>query len=146
MRRFTTVLMIVALTLAATAAMAQVRGKARLQGNVVDAETGKPIGGAKVTIALADGSTAPIVVKANDKGRWSALGLINGQWNVDVEAEGYEPARKGPVAVAEMQMLPAMKIEMTKAVVQQEETTTVNTTGSSIPQEVVDAVNLGEKA
>jgi len=125
-------------------ATAQVRGKGRLQGLVVEQETGKPIGGATVTIALADGSTAPIVVKTNDKGRWSAIGLVGGNWNIDIDAQGYQPSRRGPIAVSEMTMMPSLKVELPKIVVQ-EEAPTVEATGPSVPQEVIDAVNLAQE-
>jgi tetratricopeptide (TPR) repeat protein len=143
MRRFSTVAAVL-LMLASTAAMAQVRGKARLQGTIVEQGTGKPVAGATITISLADGSTAPIVVKSNDKGRWSALGLIGGNWNVDIDAPGYQPSRKGPVAVTEVGMMPQMKIEIAKAVVEAEVPASEIKTTPGVPQEAVDAVNAGQ--
>lgn len=144
MRKISTVAVALLIFMMSVPATAQVRGKGRLQGQIVDKETGAPVGGATVTINIASGSTAPIVVKANDKGRWSALGMIGGAWHVDVDAEGYQPGRYGPVTISEMQMLPSMKIEMVKAVVAQPEPEMVAPTGPSIPQEVVDAVNAGQ--
>jgi hypothetical protein len=47
----------------AAGASAQVRGTGRLQGNVVDKSSGKPIAGAGVTISMAGSSTRPIVTK-----------------------------------------------------------------------------------
>ncbi|MGZ5442428.1 MAG: tetratricopeptide repeat protein [Thermoanaerobaculia bacterium] len=141
MRRFITVLTVVLSLLATVAVSAQVRGKARLQGIVTEQGSGKAVEGATVTVAPGDGSTAPIVVKTNSKGRWSALGLTGGQWNVDIEAKGYEASR-GAVSVSEVQMVPPIKTELAP-VVQQEEAATVNTGG--VPQEIVDAVNLGQE-
>ncbi len=142
MRRFIT-LVTVALSLLATVAIsAQVRGKARLQGIVTEQGSGKAVDGATVTVAPSDGSTAPIVVKTNSKGRWSALGLTGGQWNVDIEAKGYQVSR-GAVNVSEVQMVPPIKTELTPEVQQEEEPATVNTGG--VPQEIVDAVNLGQE-
>ena len=142
MRRLNTVLMMVALAVVAATAMGQVRGKGRLQGNVIEAGSGKPIDGATVTISLADGSTQPIVVKTNAKGRWSALGLIGGQWNIDIEAPGYETGR-GSATVSEVQMQPPIKTELIVAAPVQEETPGVVAGG--VPQEVVDAINLGQE-
>lgn len=140
MRRFITVLTVL-LALLATTVSAQVRGKARLQGTVTEQGSGKPVEGATVTIGPADGATAPIVVKTNNKGRWSALGLTGGQWNVDIEAKGYQVSR-GAVSVSEVQMIPPIKTELAP-VVQEEEEAAVNTGG--VPQEIVDAVNLGQE-
>jgi tetratricopeptide (TPR) repeat protein len=133
--------MAVVLTFAATAAMAQVRGKGRLQGNVTEAGTGKPIDGATVTISLSDGSTQPLVVKTNAKGRWSALGLIGGQWNIDIEAAGYQTNR-GSATVSEIQMQAPIKTELTPAAPVQEEP---QVAAGGVPQEIVDAVNLGQE-
>jgi hypothetical protein len=88
MRKISTVVAAVLMLGMSVSATAQVRGTGRLQGQVVDQETGKPIGGATITINIANGSTKPIIVKSNDKGRWSALGMIAGAWNVDIDAEG----------------------------------------------------------
>lgn len=145
MRRITTAVAVILMLAVSTAAIAQVRGKARLQGTVVEEGTGKPVPNAKITISLADGSTQPIVVKTNDKGRWSALGLIAGNWNVDIDAEGFQPSRKGPVAVTEVSMMPQMKIEIARAqVVEAEVPASEIKTTPGVPQEAVDAVNAGQ--
>ena len=138
MRRFITVLAVM-VSLVAMTASAQVRGKGRLQGVVMEQGSGTPVGGATVTISPADGGTVPIVVKTNAKGRWSALGLTSGQWNVDIEADGYQTSR-GSANVSEMQMLPAIRTELSKVV---EEEPAVDAAG--VPQEIVDAVNLGQE-
>lgn len=142
MRRLTNVLMIAVLAIAAGQAMAQVRGKARLQGSVTDKATGNPIANAKVTIAIADGSTAPIITQTNAKGRWSALGLVGGNWNVDIEAAGYETSR-GAVNVSEVQMTPPIKTELATAAPAPEQAPVASTPG--VPKEIVDAVNSGQE-
>jgi tetratricopeptide (TPR) repeat protein len=48
------------------------------------------------------------------------------------------------VTVSEVQMLPSMKIELTRLVVKEPEPEVVAPTGPSIPQEVVDAVNAAQ--
>ncbi|HYC92438.1 MAG TPA: tetratricopeptide repeat protein [Thermoanaerobaculia bacterium] len=136
------VLVAVLALLVATAAMAQVRGKGRLQGTVTD-ESGKPVAGAAITVAPADGNTTPIKAKSDAKGRWSALGLTSGQWNVDIEAPGYQPSR-GTANVSEIQMLPPIKTTLQKAVEEAEVPASAIETAPSVPQEAVDAVNAGQ--
>lgn len=141
MRRVT--VPVIAFILLATAATAQVRGKGRLQGIVTDAATAKPVDGATVTLSPADGGTKPIITKTNAKGRWSALGLTNGQWNIDIEAKGFAASR-GTVGVSELQMAPPIATSLqADAPVQEEVPAPVETPG--VPQEIVDAVNLGQE-
>lgn len=140
MRRFISVITLFVMIAAAGSAVAQVRGKARLQGVVTDKATSKPVGDAKVTISPADGTTQPIVTKTNAKGRWSALGLTGGQWHIDIEAAGFTTSR-GSVNVSELQMVPAITTQLVAAVVEEP---TVAPTGPSIPQEAIDAVNAGQ--
>lgn len=137
MRRFITLAVLLSLV-AAVAATAQVRGKGRLQGTVVDQETGKPIAGAKITIGVADGSTQPIIAKTDAKGRWSALGLVGGTWNVDIEAPGYATSQ-GTVAVSELQMVPPIKTALTPVKTQEAPAAAAAVQGP-IPDEVRAAV------
>jgi len=141
MRRFITLAVLLSLV-AAVAATAQVRGKGRIQGTVVDQETGKPIAGAKVTVAIAGGSTQPIVAKTDAKGRWSALGLVNGTWNVDIEAVGYATSQ-GTVAVSELQMIPPIKTALTPVKVQEVPASTA--VQGPIPEEVRAAVTKAQE-
>lgn len=138
MRKLTTILTL-ALSLVALAAAAQVRGKGRLQGSVTDKATGKPVQGAVVTVAPADGSTTPIVAKTDAKGRWSALGLTGGAWNVDIEAAGYVTSR-GAANVSEVSMLPPIRTELAPEV-KEEAPAQVE---SSVPQEAREAVDAGQ--
>ena len=134
-------MMILLSLIIAVGAIAQVRGTGRLQGVVTDKTTGKPVANATVTISLPTGSTTPIVTKTDSKGRWSALGLTSGQWNVDITAPGYEAA-KGSVALSQGQMVPPIKSEMAPEAVQ--DTTTTQTqvsTTPKVPKEAIDAVN-----
>jgi tetratricopeptide (TPR) repeat protein len=144
MRKFSTVVVALLILVMSIPAMAQVRGKGRLQGSVVDAESSKPVAEAKVTISPADGATQPIVVKTNAKGKWSALGLTNGQWNVDIEAKGYVTSR-GSVSVSELQMIPPINTKMAPEVVQAEVPASEIKEVGGVPQEIVDAVNLGQE-
>jgi tetratricopeptide (TPR) repeat protein len=144
MRKFSSVVVALLILVMSVPAMAQVRGKARLQGTVVDAATSKPIADAKVTIAPADGSTQPIVVKTNAKGKWSALGMTNGQWNLDIEATGYDVSRRS-IGVSEFQMTPALTTQLNAVVVQAEVPASEIEEVGGVPQEIVDAVNLGQE-
>lgn len=99
------------LPLLAIGAMAQVRGTARMTGFVTAADTGKPISGATVTLTLATSATEPIVVKTDSHGRWAALGMTDGQWNVDISAPGYTTAR-GSAAVSSLQPMPSVHTEL----------------------------------
>jgi Flp pilus assembly protein TadD len=131
--------MLILLSLFVTAAaFAQVRGTERLQGVVTDKATGKPIAAATVTIAVPTGSTAPIVTKTDSKGRWSALGLTSGQWNIDINAPGYETSR-GSVAISQGQMTPPIKTELI-AEVKREEVAAPVSTSPRVPKEAVDAI------
>jgi Tfp pilus assembly protein PilF len=101
---------------AAPAALAQAwRGVGRLHGTVIDKD-GKPVKGAKVILKSVRGSdTGPEPIVTDAKGRWQAGGLIGGQWNIDVEAEGFL-VRKMTANVSEVERLsPPMKIELEAA-------------------------------
>lgn len=108
-------LAVFALTLlVATTALAQAwKGMGRVQGVIVD-QSGKAIKGAKVTLKSikADGGPAPILT--DDRGRWAALGLIGGPWNLDVDAEGYLPVSKS-LEVSELSRMPPMKLALEAA-------------------------------
>jgi Tfp pilus assembly protein PilF len=120
-------------------ASAQVRGKGRLQGSVTDKSTGNPIAGAVVTIS--GGNTKPVVTKTNAKGQWSALGLTNGTWSIDIEAPGYETLR-GSASISEMQMSPPIKSQLAPVV---EASVPVEATPSNVPEDVVNAVNEAQE-
>src|SRR5258705_13152844 len=92
MRRITVITSVVALLLA-IAANAQLRGTGRLQGNVTDKNTGKPVAGATVTIGLPNGRTAPITTTTSANGHWAAIGMTLGVWNIDISARGYVTSR-----------------------------------------------------
>lgn len=138
-RSITAVIALFLTSFLALSAAAQVRGKGRLQGSVSDKSTGKPIAGATVTVS--GGNTKPVVTKTNAKGQWSVLGLVNGTWNIDIEAAGYETVR-GSAAVSEMQMGPAIKSELAPAV---EATVPVESGPLNVPDEVVNAVNEAQE-
>jgi Flp pilus assembly protein TadD len=93
----------------------QLRGKGRLQGTVVDKASGKPISGATVTVS-SETVSKPIVTRTNGKGQWSALGMTSGTWQIDIEADGYQPKRIS-LPVTEMQTVPPIRSELEAEVV-----------------------------
>ncbi|HKR63113.1 MAG TPA: tetratricopeptide repeat protein, partial [Thermoanaerobaculia bacterium] len=109
-----------ALLVAATASAQAWRGTARLAGVVTD-PSGKPIAGARVRLTTQRGSGGPDVIKTDNKGRWVAGGLVDGAWNIDIEADGYEK-KAGSADVSERQGSPLMKTVLTPAA-KTEETT-----------------------
>ena len=97
--------------LLAIGAMAQVRGTGRLTGVVTAKDTGKPLAGATITITLPGGNTEPIVAKTDSHGRWAAIGMTPGQWNIDISAPGYETSR-GTANISEITRTPSIQIAL----------------------------------
>jgi predicted Zn-dependent protease len=128
--------------LIAVGASAQMRGRGRLQGNVFDKKTGKPIGAATITLAIPAGNTQPIVVKSDSKGHWAALGLTSGVWNVDISANGYLTSR-GTANISEVSATPSIKTELEPEVKQ--EMVAAAPVGPTVPKEAVDAIKEGEQ-
>ena len=126
------------LLLIAFAANAQMRGLGRLQGNVTDKNTGKPIAGATITISLPKGNTVPITVKTNSSGHWSALGMTSGVWYIDISAPGYQTS-KGTVNVSEAAQNPPIDKSLEPAAAAQPAPNEV-AAAPSVPKETVDLI------
>ncbi len=141
MRRFTVAVSMLLMLVTAFAVDAQVRGRGRLQGNIVDKTTGKPIEGATITISEPDNSTEPIVSKSDSKGRWAAIGMTGGRWNVDIVAKGYATSR-GTVNLSELQQIPPIRTEMTPEVVQEAPATPAT---PRVPPEAIAAIKEGQE-
>src|SRR4029077_2148535 len=127
----------------AVAASAQMRGTGRLQGNVVDKNTGKPIAGATITIALPAGKTQPIVVKSDSRGHWAAIGMTPGVWNVDISASGYVTSG-GTANISEVSATPSIKTELEPEIKQQPPAAADVPSGPSLSPEIVDAIKEGQ--
>jgi len=142
MRRLTLTFFAVVALVLASSSFAQVRGKGRLQGDVVDKATGKPIADATVTISGA--STTPIVVKTNSRGHWAALGMVSGSWNIDITAPGYETLR-GTVGVSESddRPQPPLQSKLAPKVKQEEQPAAVPAT-PLIPPDAIAAIKEGQ--
>jgi Tfp pilus assembly protein PilF len=106
------VLAVVVLAAGALTATAQEwRGKARVDGRVLN-EKGEGVGGAKLTFRLKGAGPEAVMSKGN--GRWAYLGLAGGAWDIDVEAPGYLPY-KTTVQLSEIERVPSMDIRLQPA-------------------------------
>jgi tetratricopeptide (TPR) repeat protein len=141
MRKVTMTLFAILALVLATSSFAQVRGRGRLQGNVVDKATGKPIANATVTIS--GQSTQPIVVKTASNGHWAAIGMTSGSWNIDISAAGYETL-KGTVGVSEAQQSPALESKLAVSAPKEDAAATVQTT-PLVPPDAVAAIKEGQE-
>lgn len=91
-----------------TAAAQDWRGMGRIAGKVTT-ESGAPVEGVVVKLALpASGNRGP-ETKSNKKGEWAAAGIGSGSWNIDFVKEGYE-RRSISVAVSEAVRVPAITV------------------------------------
>src|SRR5581483_5805302 len=140
MRKFVFTSMLVAFFVAA-AAQAQLRGTGRLMGNIFDKNTGKPVVGATVTISLPGGRTQPIIAKTDWRGHWAAIGMTEGQWEIDISPPGYVTTR-GTAHISELTNTPAIKTQLEPEAKQ--EAAPEVPVAPSIPKEAVDAINEGQ--
>lgn len=131
-------------TFFSSAALAQGwKGLGRLHGSVTD-EAGNAIAGAKVKLTLPKaGDTGPAPMETDKRGKWAALGLMGGNWNIDVEAEGFVP-QKGSAPVSEVQRTPPMNIKLRAVPKAEPEPEPAQTVANSVPPEAVAAVKAGE--
>lgn len=142
--RIQPVLLLLLMLLTAFAAPAQIRGTGRLQGNIFDKSTGKPVAGATVTIGNPSGNTRPIVTKTDSRGHWAAIGMTSGQWNVDISAAGYVTSR-GTATISEVNTPPPIRTELEPEAKQAPvEAAVAAPSGTSLPKEAVDAIREGQ--
>ncbi len=81
---------VIAAAMLASSAMAQPKGKASLNGKVLD-EQGQPV--ADVTVkATMTGQTDTLSAKTDKKGEWKISGASNGEWKVELAKTGLETA------------------------------------------------------
>ncbi len=86
----------------------------RLAGTVVD-DTGAPIEGVTVKAVRGESNGGP-TVKTNKKGEFVLAGINGGNWNLDFDKPGYEPAKKS-ASFQEHDRNPPMAVTMKKAAV-----------------------------
>jgi len=145
MRRWIAITSAVILLLLAAAANAQLRGLGRLQGNVTDKNTGKPVTGAQIVISLPNGHTTPITVKTDARGHWSAIGMTSGVWNIDISATGYNTTR-GTANVSEAGgMTPAINTALEPQAAAQPAPEAQVQTAPSVPVEAVNLIKEGQQ-
>jgi len=119
------------------------RGQGRLSGRVLD-EKGKAIKGARVMLRSARAGNSGPDVTTDAKGKWAALGLIGGGWNIDVEAAGFV-TRKTSIQVSEFERRPPMDIKLERAAAPPPPKQEVpENVASTVPPEIVAAVQKGE--
>ncbi|HVF60443.1 MAG TPA: tetratricopeptide repeat protein [Thermoanaerobaculia bacterium] len=94
------------------------KGRGRVQGIVTNTE-GKPVAGAAVTVRRAGKNDGPEGTKTDDKGRWAVAGLATGNWEITIEASGYNTAA-GATKVIEggFGQAETLRIELRPAVAQ----------------------------
>jgi tetratricopeptide (TPR) repeat protein len=107
------------------------KGVGRMEGRVLDPD-GKPLPDAVVKLELParGGGTT---IKTDKKGRWALGGIAAGQWNIDVEAAGFEPKRISVNLPSQETRLPPVEMKLEKAV------------PKGPPPEVVAAIKAGDE-
>lgn len=129
---------VVVLIFLAFSALAQVGGKGRLQGSVVDKKTRKPIVGASVMVT---GDSRKVVhTKSTEKGQWSAIGFTAGTWSIEIEARGYKKSR-GTATIADMQVHPPIRTELEPA----DPGATIDPSIANVPEDAADAVSEAQE-
>jgi Flp pilus assembly protein TadD len=88
------------------------KGKARLDGRVVN-EKGEPIPKAQLVFKLKGKDVGPPTVESDSKGHWAYFGFSTGDWDVDISAPGYV-TRKTTVHLSELNRVPPMEIKLEK--------------------------------
>ena len=94
---------------AAPAAAQDWKGKARLDGKVVN-EKGEPVAKAKLAFKLKGKESGP-TTETDSKGRFAYYGFANGDWDVDVSAPGYVTF-KSVLHLSELTRIPPMEIKL----------------------------------
>jgi tetratricopeptide (TPR) repeat protein len=104
--------LVVAAVMAVPAAAQDWKGQGRLEGKVTGPD-GKPIEGATHKLDNPERGGGP-TVKTDKKGKWAYLGLAAGNWNIDVEADGFT-TRRISYALATETSRTAIEIKLEKA-------------------------------
>lgn len=115
------------------------KGKGRLEGRVTDLE-GKALEGASVKLRYKGGEGGPDL-KTDSKGRWTVLGLRNGEWRISVEKEGFIP---GEIVFQVSEILRANPLDYRMEPVPAAPPEAAGTGG--LPPEIVEAVKQGNEA
>jgi len=101
--------LVTAVVLAAPASGQDWKGKARLDGKVVN-EKGEPVAKAQLVFKLKGKENGP-TTETDSKGRFAFYGFANGDWDVDVSAPGYVTF-KSVIHLSELTRIPPMEIKL----------------------------------
>ena len=107
---------------AASPAVAQSRGDARLSGKVVD-EQGQPVEGVLVKAQMS-GQTEVMTGRTDKKGEWRINGLANGDWKVELSKAELETASE--MVEIRADRAPAMNVTLKKAAAKVDPTAEIN--------------------
>ena len=121
-----------ALLASSTADAQDWKGGGRVEGRVV-APDGTPVAGATVKLDNPGRGGGP-TVKTDKKGKWAYLGLVSGNWNVDVTAPGYSTRRVSFNLASEAAHRDPMEIRLEKS------------GPAPIPPEVLETVKKADEA
>jgi tetratricopeptide (TPR) repeat protein len=108
--------------LAASPAVAQSRGDARLSGKVVD-EQGQPVEGVLVKAQMS-GQTEVMTGRTDKKGEWRINGLANGDWKVELSKAELETASE--MVEIRADRAPALNMTLKKAAAKVDPTAEIN--------------------
>lgn len=114
MKLFRSIVVVMCVLAAASVALAQSRGSARVSGKVVD-EQGQPLQDVQVR-AVRTGDSQPLTAKTNKKGEWSMNGLAGGEWTFDFFKEGLAPFTAPPAKIVEGEPTPMLSVTLGKTV------------------------------
>jgi tetratricopeptide (TPR) repeat protein len=94
MKKFSGIILLVVFLTVALYSQSGVDGKGKIKGTVIDEKTGLPLEGVTVKLysVRAQNYYLPSP-KTNDEGKWRALYIRGGAWNLDFEKTGYETAK-----------------------------------------------------
>jgi tetratricopeptide (TPR) repeat protein len=133
MLRRATWMAVFALALALPAAAQDWKGLGRLEGRVTDS-SGTPLPEARVKLELPSRGGGPAVIKTDKKGRWAVGGVAAGNWNLDIEADGYTPKSLKLNLPSEGTRMPPVEVKLDRAAPQ------------GPPPEVLAALSKGDEA
>jgi len=105
--------LVLACTLVAAIASAQVRGQGKIAGKVTD-DQGQPLQDVVIKATMT-GQTQEMSAKSKKKGEWQVSGIAGGEWNLMFSKDGYEP-QGGTVKMSEENGLSGVEVKLAKHV------------------------------
>ena len=116
MKKSALMLAIICLLAAPALLLSQIRGQGKMLGIVLDEQTGAPIEGVTVRAYFKDTDTAVSPSPVTDKdGKWKALFIRSGMWNLEFQKPGYVPQKLSHRVVFEMGVkVPEIELKLKK--------------------------------